>query len=66
MLARVGLDGLGERPISQTSYGEKRRLEIAMALVQKPRLLLLDEPLAGLSAEERVTSRRCWMRSPAT
>ncbi|MHB8908586.1 MAG: ABC transporter ATP-binding protein [Syntrophales bacterium] len=54
VLARVGLGGLGDRPISQTSYGEKRRLEIAMALVQNPRLLLLDEPLAGLSAEERV------------
>lgn len=52
-LAKVGLDGLGERATNQTSYGEKRRLEIAMALVQKPRMLLLDEPLSGLSAEER-------------
>ncbi|HET9653697.1 MAG TPA: ATP-binding cassette domain-containing protein, partial [Usitatibacter sp.] len=37
------------------SYGEKRRLEIAMALAQDPKMLLLDEPLAGLSTEERRT-----------
>ena len=53
VLARVGLEALAERPVSAVSYGEKRRLEIAMALAQEPRLLLLDEPLAGLSAEER-------------
>lgn len=53
VLARVGLDHLAERPVTQVSYGEKRRLEIAMALAQSPRLLLLDEPLAGLSREER-------------
>jgi len=53
-LSRVGLDGLGDRPTDQTSYGEKRRLEIAMALAQNPRILLLDEPLSGLSAAERV------------
>ncbi len=52
-LARVGLDGLAERPLGQTSYGERRRVEIAMALAQEPRLLLLDEPFAGLSADER-------------
>jgi len=54
VLARVGLEGLAQRPISEVAYGEKRRVEIAMALAQKPRLLLLDEPLAGLSREERV------------
>jgi branched-chain amino acid transport system ATP-binding protein len=52
-LARVGLDHLADRPVSQTSYGERRRVEIAMALAQNPRVLLLDEPFAGLSVEER-------------
>ena len=53
VLARVGLDHLAERPLAQTSYGERRRAEIAMALAQNPRVLLLDEPFAGLSLEER-------------
>ncbi|HWN15121.1 MAG TPA: ATP-binding cassette domain-containing protein, partial [Candidatus Dormibacteraeota bacterium] len=52
-LASVGLGHLAERPLSQTSYGERRRVEIAMALAQAPRILLLDEPFAGLSIEER-------------
>ncbi|HEV8141299.1 MAG TPA: ABC transporter ATP-binding protein [Methylomirabilota bacterium] len=53
VLGRVGLDHLAERPLAQTSYGERRRVEIAMALAQNPRVLLLDEPFAGLSLEER-------------
>ncbi len=53
MLARVGLEQAAHRLVGEVSYGEKRRLEIAMALAQQPRLLLLDEPLAGLSAGER-------------
>jgi len=53
VLAMVGLEHLAQRPVSEVAYGEKRRLEIAMALAQKPRVLLLDEPLAGLSREER-------------
>ena len=52
-LASVGLEGIAERPLSETSYGERRRVEIAMALAQNPRVLLLDEPFAGLSADER-------------
>jgi branched-chain amino acid transport system ATP-binding protein len=53
VLARVGLGHLAERPLAQTSYGERRRVEIAVALAQNPRVLLLDEPFAGLSLEER-------------
>ena len=52
-LARVGLAHLGSRPLSETSYGERRRGEIAMALAQNPKVLLLDEPFAGLSIDER-------------
>jgi len=52
-LVRVGLDHIAERPLSQTSYGERRRVEIAMALAQNPKILLLDEPFAGLSIDER-------------
>ena len=52
-LARVGLEHLADRPLARTSYGERRRVEIAMALAQDPRILLLDEPFAGLSIEER-------------
>ena len=52
-LARVGLSHIADRPLSQTSYGEQRRVEIAMALAQNPKLLLLDEPFAGLSIDER-------------
>ena len=53
ILARVGLTHLADRPLAQTSYGERRRVEIAMALAQAPKVLLLDEPFAGLSIDER-------------
>jgi branched-chain amino acid transport system ATP-binding protein len=52
-LTRVGLAQIADRPLSETSYGERRRVEIAMALAQSPKVLLLDEPFAGLSVDER-------------
>jgi branched-chain amino acid transport system ATP-binding protein len=57
-LARVGLDHIADRPLAQTSYGERRRVEIAMALAQNPKVLLLDEPFAGLSIDERADVQR--------
>jgi branched-chain amino acid transport system ATP-binding protein len=52
-LDAVGLLELANRPISDVAYGERRRVELAVALAQRPRVLLLDEPLAGLSNAER-------------
>ncbi len=52
-LDRVGLLHMAERPLGDTAYGERRRVEISMGLAQNPRVLLLDEPFAGLSIEER-------------
>jgi branched-chain amino acid transport system ATP-binding protein len=52
-LERVGLQHLADRPLADTAYGERRRVEIAMGLAQQPKVLLLDEPFAGLSIDER-------------
>jgi branched-chain amino acid transport system ATP-binding protein len=51
-LETVGLIAKANAPTHELSYGDKRLLEIAMALALKPKLLLLDEPLAGLSDHE--------------
>ena len=50
--ARAGLDGLLDRTAGLLSHGQKRQLEIAMCLATDPEVLLLDEPLAGMGAEE--------------
>ncbi len=63
-LKRVGLDHIAERPLAQTSYGERRRVEIAMALAQNPKVLLLDEPFAGLSIDERQDVRKLLLAIP--
>jgi branched-chain amino acid transport system permease protein len=52
-LALVHLTGRADVPVSELAYGEKRRLEIGLALATTPSLLLLDEPLAGMSPSER-------------
>lgn len=57
MLERVGLAARGADRVADLSHGEQRQLEIAMALVVQPQLLLLDEPAAGLSAAERKVLR---------
>jgi branched-chain amino acid transport system permease protein len=54
MLSLVHLSPRADVPVSELAYGEKRRLEIGLALAASPSLLLLDEPLAGLSPRERV------------
>jgi branched-chain amino acid transport system ATP-binding protein len=51
-LERVGLDSCHERIAGTLSHGEQRQLEIAMTLAAKPKVLLLDEPLAGMGPEE--------------
>jgi branched-chain amino acid transport system permease protein len=53
-LALVNLTARADAPVSALAYGEKRRLEIGLALATSPSLLLLDEPLAGMSPAERV------------
>ena len=51
-LAAAGLDAVADRIAGTLSHGAKRQLEVAMCLATNPRVLLLDEPLAGMGAEE--------------
>ena len=64
-LAQVGLDHIAGRTLAQTAYGERRRVEIAMALAQNPKVLLLDEPLRGSPSTSGAMCRTCWGRSRA-
>jgi branched-chain amino acid transport system ATP-binding protein len=52
VLRRVGLEARADTVVARMSHGEQRQLELAMALASQPRLLLLDEPMAGLGPEE--------------
>ena len=51
VLERVGLKGKGNEPSDQLSYGDRRALEIAVALATEPRILFLDEPTSGIGIE---------------
>ena len=51
-IERVGLSGVARRLVGTLSHGERRQLEIAVCLAGSPQVLLLDEPLAGMGAEE--------------
>ena len=52
LLATIGLEDATRRPAGLLAHGQKQRLEIGMLLAQDPRLLLLDEPVAGMTDEE--------------
>jgi branched-chain amino acid transport system ATP-binding protein len=53
LLERFGLADLADRPISELAGGVRKLIDIAMALARRPKLLLLDEPTSGVSAEEK-------------
>ncbi len=53
LLARVGMEGEADRPIGELAYGDVKRVELAIALAASPRLLLMDEPTAGMAPRER-------------
>jgi branched-chain amino acid transport system ATP-binding protein len=53
LLAQVGMDAHADRPSSILAYGDVKRVELAVALANKPKLLLMDEPTAGMAPRER-------------
>ena len=53
LLERVGMAEQAERPCATLAYGDLKRVELALALAHRPRLLLMDEPTAGMAPEER-------------
>jgi branched-chain amino acid transport system ATP-binding protein len=66
-LERVGLGARADLPVTALSHGERRQLELAVALAMEPKLLLLDEPMAGLGGEDsrRMTEVLSALRSEA-
>jgi branched-chain amino acid transport system ATP-binding protein len=53
LLAQVGMRNAAERPSRELAYGDVKRVELAIALANEPRLLLMDEPTAGMAPRER-------------
>jgi branched-chain amino acid transport system ATP-binding protein len=66
MLADVGLDAKASDIAGQLSRGDKRRLELALCLVQKPKLLLLDEPTAGMARGDTIDTTDLMKRIAST
>ena len=56
--ARVGLSGTESRLAGTLAHGDQKRLELAIALAGEPKILLLDEPTAGMAAQERLAAIR--------
>jgi len=54
LLARVGMEDQYDRACSVLAYGDLKRVELAVALANKPKLLLMDEPTAGMAPKERI------------
>src|SRR5260370_6596698 len=54
LLALVGMDGYANRPCGEIAYGDLKRLELAIALANQPKLLLMDEPTACMAPRERI------------
>ncbi|MDP2800700.1 MAG: ABC transporter ATP-binding protein [Phreatobacter sp.] len=52
-LGRVGMADMAERPVNELAYGDVKRVELAIALASEPKLLLMDEPTAGMAPKER-------------
>jgi branched-chain amino acid transport system ATP-binding protein len=62
LLELVGMGGYADRPCGELAYGDLKRLELAIALANEPRLLLMDEPTAGMAPRERVELMRLTAR----
>src|SRR5689334_12112877 len=62
LLNLVGMDAHAERPCGELAYGDLKRLELAVALANRPKLLLMDEPTAGMAPRERIELMRLTAR----
>lgn len=66
ILATLGLVGVARRKVGEIAYGQQRLLEIAIALAQRPKVLLLDEPAAGVPSAETPRIERALEQLPAS
>jgi branched-chain amino acid transport system ATP-binding protein len=62
LLELVGMSGYADRASGELAYGDLKRLELAIALANQPKLLLMDEPTAGMAPRERIELMRLTAR----